>query len=50
MGDILRRPFRFRYPRPWGCRRTRSLWMFVSNDKLEPDLEWESADLDEMYG
>jgi len=27
-----------------------SLWMFVSNDELEPDLEWESVDLDEVSG
>ncbi|KAF9648284.1 hypothetical protein BDM02DRAFT_3115600 [Thelephora ganbajun] len=27
-----------------------SLWMFVSNDELEPDLEWESVDLDEASG
>jgi len=26
------------------------LWMFVSNDELEPDLEWESVDLDEASG
>jgi hypothetical protein len=28
----------------------RSLYMFVSNDELEPDLEWESVDLDEASG
>lgn len=26
------------------------LYMFVSNDELEPDLEWESVDLDEASG
>jgi hypothetical protein len=28
----------------------RSLFMFVSNEELEPDLEWESVDLDEASG
>lgn len=27
-----------------------SLCMFVSNDELEPDLEWENVDLDEASG
>lgn len=28
----------------------RSLCMFISNDELEPDMEWESVDLDEASG
>ena len=27
-----------------------SLYMFVSNEELEPDLEWEGVDLDEASG
>lgn len=27
-----------------------SIFMFVSNDELEPDMEWESVDLDEASG
>ena len=30
--------------------RQDSFWMFVSNDDLEHDLEWESVDLDEASG